>query len=126
MIFDPLFNWMVPTFGLLFDKINTATTKPLPTLPKPSHPEPHRDAETGKIVIENCKLYNEDLLKYGSVQTMKWVNEGKYNLTPEELEKEHLRIEKEYLEKFERLNCLSKKDKIRLAEIRKNENVCKK
>lgn len=61
---------------------------------KKQHPEPHRDPVDGKIVIENCKLYDEDLFKYGAVQTMKWVREGKYNLTPEELEKERERIRK--------------------------------
>ena len=58
-----------------------------------TYPEPHRD-ENGKIIIENCKLYKEDLFKYGSVQTMKWIKQGKYNLTPEELEKERERIRK--------------------------------
>ena len=32
--------------------------------------EPHRDIN-GKIIIENNLLYNEDLEKYGAVQTMK-------------------------------------------------------
>lgn len=59
------------------------------------YPEPHRNAN-GKIVIENCKLYHEDLLKYGSVQTMKWVKQGRYNLSPEELKKEEERIRKQY------------------------------
>ena len=52
-----------------------------------NYPEPHRDVN-GKILIENYKLYNEDLMQYGAVQTMKWVKQGKYNLTPEELAKE--------------------------------------
>lgn len=59
-----------------------------------THPEPHRDA-SGKIIIENSKLYHEDLINHGSVQTMKWVNQGKYNLTKEELKKEYERIEAE-------------------------------
>lgn len=59
------------------------------------YPEPHKD-ENGKIIIENCKLYKEDLFKYGAAQTMKWVKQGKYNLTPEELEKERERIKKEF------------------------------
>lgn len=58
------------------------------------YPEPHRDLETGKIVIENSLLYKEDLKKYGAVQTYKWVEQGKYNLTPEELKKEEERIKK--------------------------------
>lgn len=63
------------------------------------YPEPHRDPKSGKIVIENCKLYHEDVKKYGAYQTYKWVEQGKYNLTPEELEKERKRIDEE-LEKL--------------------------
>lgn len=59
-----------------------------------TYPEPHR-TEDGKIIIENCKLYEEDLREYGAQQTCKWVRQGKYNLTPEELEKELERIKKE-------------------------------
>jgi hypothetical protein len=59
-----------------------------------NYPEPHRNPETGKIMIENCKLYNEDLIKYGAVQTKKWVEQGKYNLEGEELQKENERIRK--------------------------------
>lgn len=60
-----------------------------------SYPEPHRDPVDGKIIIENNLLYKEDLQKYGAHQTMKWVKQGKYNLPPEELEKEHKRIQAE-------------------------------
>lgn len=63
-----------------------------------SHREPHRN-EKGKIIIENCLLYKEDLKKYGAHQTHKWVEQGKYNLYGEELEKEEKRIK----ESFERL-----------------------
>lgn len=63
-------------------------------LVEPPHLEPHRGAD-GRIVIENSLLYKEDLKKYGTVQTYKWVEQGKYNLTPEELEKENERIRKE-------------------------------
>ena len=59
------------------------------------YPEPHRDKD-GKIIIENCLLYNEDLINHGAVQTMKWVKQGKYNLTPEELKKEEERIKKHF------------------------------
>ena len=68
------------------------------------YPEPHRN-EHGQIMIENYKLYNEDLLKYGAVQTMKWVKQGKYNLEGEALKKEQERIEKH----FEELMNLRKK-----------------
>lgn len=60
-----------------------------------TYQEPHRDTD-GKIIIENCKLYNEDLFKYGAVQTMKWVKQGKYNLNKEELKKEEERIKKHF------------------------------
>ena len=62
------------------------------------YPEPHRNKD-GKIIIENNDLYMHDLLKHGAVQTSKWIKQGKYNLTPEELEEEHKRIQ----EKFKRL-----------------------
>lgn len=58
------------------------------------YPEPHRN-EHGQIMIENCQLWNEDLKKYGSVQTMKWAKQGKYNLEGEALKKEQERIEKQ-------------------------------
>ena len=58
------------------------------------HLEPHRDPETGKIVIENCLLYREDLKNYGAYQTYKWAEQGKYNLEGEALKKEQERIKK--------------------------------
>lgn len=61
-----------------------------------THPEPHRHPKTGKIVIENCKLYNEDLATYGAVQVHKWMKEGRYNLSPEALKKEEERIKAHY------------------------------
>lgn len=60
-----------------------------------TYPEPHRDAN-GKIIIENSLLYEKDLKEHGAHQTMQWVRQGKYNLTPEELEKERERINKEF------------------------------
>ena len=64
-----------------------------------THPEPHRDPVSGKIIIENNLLYQEDLRVYGAYQTMQWVKQGKYNLTPEELKNEHerLKAKMEYL-----------------------------
>lgn len=58
------------------------------------YPEPHRNAN-GQIAIENCLLYKEDLKNYGAYQTMKWARQGKYNLAPDELEKENQRIKAE-------------------------------
>lgn len=60
-----------------------------------NYPEPHRD-EDGKIIIENSLLYNEDVKKYGAYQAMQWVRQGKYNLSPKELEKEYERINKKF------------------------------
>jgi hypothetical protein len=61
-----------------------------------TYPEPHRDPVSGKIVIENCKLYNEDVKKYGAYKAQQWVKQGKYNLSPEELKKEQERIKAHY------------------------------
>lgn len=61
-----------------------------------NHPEPHRDPVSGKIVIENCRLYHEDVKNYGAYQAQQWVKQGKYNLTPEELRKERGYIKKKY------------------------------
>ena len=58
---------------------------------KEKYPEPHRDKD-GKIIIENCKLFDEDMAKYGTIQTYKWVDQGKYNLEGEALERERQRI----------------------------------
>lgn len=61
------------------------------------YPEPHRN-EHGQIIIENCQLWHKDLSRYGSVQTMKWARQGKYNLKGEALKKEQERIEKHFNE----------------------------
>ena len=64
-----------------------------------TYPEPHRDFVSGKIIIENCALYKEDVKNYGAYQSQQWVKQGKYNLTSEELKKERERYKKkmEYL-----------------------------
>lgn len=59
------------------------------------YPEPHRDSKTGKIIVENCDLWRKDLYKYGGHQVSKWEQQGKYNLTPEELKKQNEKFEKE-------------------------------
>lgn len=53
--------------------------------------EPHRNPKTGQIVIENTTLYEEDIDKYGVYQAQQWVKQGKYNLSSEELKREHER-----------------------------------
>lgn len=62
------------------------------------YPEPHKDVN-GKIIIENYKLYNEDVKNYGAYQAYKWMHQGKYNLNPEKLKKQHEEFKKkmEYL-----------------------------
>ena len=45
-----------------------------------THPEPHRNPKNGKIIIENCNLYYEDVNKYGARQAQRWAEQGKYNL----------------------------------------------
>lgn len=62
---------------------------------KNDYQEPHRDPKTGHVIVENCLLYNEDLKKYGYGQVFEWVQQGRYNLPPEELKKEKERINKE-------------------------------
>lgn len=64
-----------------------------------TYPEPHRDKD-GKIRIENSRLFNDDLIKFGAIQTYKWVDQGKYNLTPEQLIEERKRLDREAEERF--------------------------
>ena len=52
-----------------------------------AYPNPHRD-KNGKIIIENSTLYHDDVKNHGAYNAQQWVKQGKYNLTPEELEKE--------------------------------------
>lgn len=73
-----------------------------------NHPEPHRDPKTGKIVIENCKLHDQDLRNYGVYMVYKWAEEGRYNLTPEELEKERERIHNEFEHLYQLKRCSRK------------------
>ena len=68
------------------------------------YPEPHRNPETGKIVIENDKLYKDDVKKYGASKAREWMYQGKYNLTPEELKKR----EEEFKEEWDYLYSLLK------------------
>lgn len=59
-----------------------------------TYPEPHRMAD-GRIIIENCELYKEDCKKYGVPQAHKWMRQGRYNLTPEEVAKREERFKKD-------------------------------
>lgn len=67
-----------------------------------TYPEPHRDPKDGKIVIENYELYKEDVKNHGAYQAYKWMYQGKYNLTPEELKKQ----EEEFKKKMKYLYSL--------------------
>ena len=60
------------------------------------YPEPHKDPRTGNIIIENDKLYKEDVRNYGVSKAREWMYQGKYNLTPEELKKREEEIKKEW------------------------------
>lgn len=80
------------------------------------YPIPHRD-ERGKIIIENCTLWHKDLNKYGAVETYKWVDQGKYNLTTEERKVENAKIELNLLEQM----ILGTSRKMTLEEKKKKE-----
>ncbi len=55
----------------------------------------HKD-ENGEVIIENSDLYYEDIIKYPPLQVDKWIKQGKYNLTVEELEEERKRLEEKW------------------------------
>lgn len=92
-MFDGLF--IVSIIGSCVQAIKEAC-EPVVPIEKTTYPEPHRDPESGKIMIDNCKLYHEDISKYGARQAQQWVRQGKYNLSPEDLEKEKERIRNKY------------------------------
>ena len=91
------------------------------------YPEPHRDTQNNKIIIENCTLYYEDLQKYGAYQAQQWMQQGKYNLNKEELEIEHLRSKRRNASSLTPKSELDEMDRI-LAEKkidwRNTEAVC--
>ena len=66
---------------------------------KEKYPEPHRD-ENGRIVIENCLLYDKDCKIYSPQMIHKMAERGRYNLDPEALAREIKRIEAEQERKF--------------------------
>ena len=62
-----------------------------------AYPVPHRESGGNhRIIIENEELYWADVNQYGAYQAQKWLEQGKYNLNPEELEIVHLQIERKY------------------------------
>lgn len=63
-----------------------------------AYPVPHREADgKHRVIIENCDLHRDDINKYGAYQASKWVDQGKYNLTEDELKITHLQFEKRSL-----------------------------
>lgn len=64
-----------------------------------AYPQPHRDGK-GKIIIENDVLYRKDILDYSASDAMKWAEQGKYNLSPEEMKVEHARIQLDILKLY--------------------------
>lgn len=68
--------------------------EPTAPAPKPTktYPEPHRD-EYGRVLIENCLLFESDKKNYGVVKAYEWAEQGKYNLEGEALKAEERRIE---------------------------------
>ncbi len=64
-----------------------------------AYPNPHRD-EKGKIIIENSTLYHDDVNNHGAYNAQQWVDQGKYNLTPEEMKVEYARIQLNSLKLF--------------------------
>ena len=93
-MFDGLF--IVSIVGACVQTIKEACEPVVVAANEETYPEPHRDPVSGKIMIENCKLYYEDIDKYGASQAQKWVKQGKYNLSPEDFEKEKERIREKY------------------------------
>ena len=93
-MFDGLF--IVSIIGSCVQVIKEACEPVIVATNEERYPEPHRDPVSGKIMIENCKLYYEDINKYGASQAQKWVRQGKYNLSKEEFEKEKERIREKY------------------------------
>ena len=66
-----------------------------------AYPVPHRESGgSRKIIIENCELHRADIAQYGAYQAQKWVEQGKYNLNPEELEIADLLIDRYFQELY--------------------------
>lgn len=94
-MFDGLF--IVSLIGTCVQAIKEACTSQIPVENKKyDYAEPHKDPVNGEIIIENSLLYYDDIKEYGAYQAQQWVNQGKYNLTPEDLKKEEERIKAKY------------------------------
>ena len=118
--FEPLASWLVSLLAIVYnviDEKNKSSNAYVPDVDKLSYSEPHRDPKTEKIIIENSVLYENDCKKYGVSQTMQWVREGKYNLTPDALKLEELRLEKNRIKLYTVGRIMTEEEKKRLAEI---------
>lgn len=91
---DGLF--IVSIVGTLVQVIQEMCGTPVVMTNEKQYPQPHRHPASGKIMIENSKLYFEDIKIYGASQAQQWVKQGRYNLSPEDFEKEKKRIRAEY------------------------------
>ena len=72
-----------------------------------AYPVPHRESGGGhRIIIENDELHDADVAQYGAYLAQKWTEQGKYNLTPEELEIVRFQIRR----RFQQLYSLGNSD----------------
>ena len=95
--------------------------------PAQHYPEPHRDPQNNKIIIENSTLYYEDIQKHGAYQAQQWMQQGKYNLNKEELEIEHLRSKRRHASSLIPKSELDEMDRIlseKSMDWRNTEAVC--
>ena len=81
-----------------------------------AYPTPHRGTD-GKIIIENCELYNDDVKQYGAYEAQQWVKQGKYNLNEEQLKITHLQYEKKSLRLYSYGSSNNKEYTERIKEI---------
>lgn len=84
-----------------------------------SYPKPHRDPKTNKIIIENSVLYKNDLRDFSASETMKWAEQGKYNLNPDEMKVEHARIQLYTLKLFSIRRGMTPEEEKSMAEHEK-------
>lgn len=83
-----------------------------------AYPNPHRDPNSKKIIIENNELYKKDYQQYGGSLVNKWKEQGKYNLNTDELRIIHLQFEVDRLNRIKLSRLLTANEEKKLAEIR--------
>jgi hypothetical protein len=73
-----------------------------------------------RIIIENCELHKADVSQYGAYQAKKWVEQGKYNLNPAELEITNLQYELQHLNLVVLSSSFNRdKEKARIEELKR-------